>query len=239
MRSPHHTASAASLVGGGGVPRPGEASLAHHGVLFLDELPEFPRQVLEVLREPLESGVITISRAAAQLEFPARFQLVAAMNPCPCGYLGDSAGECRCSGDQVQRYRSRLSGPLLDRIDLHVEVSRLPAALLIARQRQEGDCSSEVQKRVAVCRERQLRRQDEPNGWLSGSILEQHCQLQREEERFLLKAIDALSLSGRSYHRVLRVARTVADLVASERVTLEHLAEAVSFRKFDRNIDKF
>jgi magnesium chelatase family protein len=234
FRSPHHTASAVALVGGGSQPRPGEISLAHHGVLFLDELPEFSRQVLEVLREPLESGRISISRAAAQMEFPAQFQLVAAMNPCPCGYHGDPSGECHCSAEQIQRYRSKISGPLLDRIDLHIEVTRIPSGVLAFGNRGESECSATVRRRVEQARERQLARQGVPNSRLKGEQLEQVCLLDGEQRQFMARAIDSLGLSARAYHRIVRIARTVADLAGERQISLDHLAEAVSFRKMDR-----
>ncbi|MEW9899143.1 YifB family Mg chelatase-like AAA ATPase [Chitinivorax sp. PXF-14] len=232
MRSPHHSASSVALVGGGGNPRPGEISLAHNGVLFLDELPEFDRKVLEVLREPLESGYISISRAARQAEFPARFQLVAAMNPCPCGYLGDAKGRCRCTPDQVARYRGRISGPLLDRIDLQIEVPALsPDDLLTAPA---GEPSSAVRQRVAVAYEQALARQGKPNAQLGTREIDRLCKLDEAGEALLKTAIARLNLSARAYHRVLKVARTVADLAGAERLATQHVAEAVQLRKFDR-----
>lgn len=232
-RAPHHTASAVALVGGGSHPRPGEISLAHHGVLFLDELPEFDRKVLEVLREPLESGAITISRAARQAEFPARFQLVAAMNPCPCGYLGDPSGRCRCTPDQIQRYRGRISGPLLDRIDLQVEVPRLPPQEL---QGAPGESSAAVRVRVCVARAVQLQRQGECNARLCGSGLDHHCRLRDSEQQLLRHALERLNLSARAYHRILRVARTIADLDGAERIGAQHLGEAMGYRNLDRPV---
>ena len=234
FRAPHHTASAVALVGGGSNPRPGEISLAHHGVLFLDELPEFSRQVLEVLREPLESGRITISRAAAQLEFPAQFQLVAAMNPCPCGYHGDPAGDCRCTEEQIQRYKGKISGPLLDRIDLQVEVARIPSQQLAAAQNKDVESSATVQQRVVEARALQLSRQGVPNSRLQGKVLEEICSLSDEGRQLMVQAIESLGLSGRAYHRVLRVARTIADLAGEASIGIDHLAEALSFRKLDR-----
>ena len=236
FRSPHHTASAAALVGGGTHPRPGEISLAHHGVLFLDELPEFSRNVLEVLREPLESGKITISRANAQVEFPARFQLITAMNPCPCGYYGDRSGKCHCSPDQIKRYRSKISGPLLDRIDLQIEVSRIPADVLAGREQSEAEDSELVRGRVEKAREVQLARQGMPNSQLEGEKLKKFCELEESESNFLVDAIDSLGLSARAYHRILRVARTIADLADKRVVGMDQLAEALSFRKFDREV---
>jgi magnesium chelatase family protein len=234
VRTPHHTASGVALVGGGSHPRPGEITLAHHGVLFLDELPEFQRTVLEVLREPLETGRITISRAARQAEFPARFQLVAAMNPCPCGWLGDPSGRCRCTAEQVQRYRARLSGPLLDRIDLHVQVSRLPQQALLGPTADAAEASASVRARVCAARERQLARAGKPNHRLEPRELERDCGLDRDSRHLLLQALERLQLSARASHRILRVARTLADLEASEAIGPRHLAEAISYRVLDR-----
>jgi magnesium chelatase family protein len=228
-RSPHHTASAVAMVGGGSDPRPGEISLAHHGVLFLDELPEFERKVLEVLREPLETGVIHISRAARQATYPARFQLVAAMNPCPCGYHGHPSGRCRCSPEQVQRYRGKLSGPLLDRIDLSIEVPSLAVDELHGAPM--GESSAVGKARVAAARERQLLRQAKPNAALSGTELERVSQPSKEAVSTLMQASERLGLSGRSFHRVWRVARTIADLAESERVERLHVLEAVQMRR--------
>jgi len=228
-RSPHHTASGVALVGGGNPPRPGEVSQATHGVLFLDELPEFSRPALEALREPLEAGHITISRAAHQADFPARFQLVAAMNPCPCGYLGHPSGKCRCSPEQVARYRGRISGPLLDRIDLHIIVAALPEAELTSAQ--GGEPSAAVRARVAAARERQLARQDKPNAHLAGREIDRHCPLDAAGETLLKLAITRLDLSARAYHRVLKLARTVADLAGQEQIGAAHLAEAIQYRR--------
>lgn len=233
FRTPHHTASAVALVGGGSSPRPGEISLAHQGVLFLDELPEFDRRVLEVLREPLESGQITISRAARQAEFPARFQLVAAMNPCPCGYLGDPAGRCRCTSEQIQRYRQRISGPLLDRIDLQVDVPRLPPQDL---QGPPGEPSAAVRKRVAIARDHQITRQSACNAQLTGIAMDRHCHLRPPEQQLLRHALERLRLSARAYHRVLRVARTIADLDNSTHIEAPHLGEALGYRNLDRPV---
>lgn len=229
FREPHHTASAAALVGGGGKPRPGEISLAHGGVLFLDELPEFGRPVLEVLREPLESGEITLSRARHKFTFPARFQLVAAMNPCPCGYLGDSTRRCRCTPDQVQRYQRRISGPLLDRIDIQLTLSRVSAATIL-RGEQRGEDSATVRQRVAWCRERQRLRQGCTNGELASDRLMAVCRLERDERRQLEQAADRMQLSVRALHRSLRVARTLADMEGATRVGREHIAEALAYR---------
>ena len=235
--APHHTASAASLVGGGSNPQPGEISLAHHGVLFLDELPEFQRQVLEVLREPLECGSIRISRAAAQVEYPARFQLVAAMNPCPCGFFGDQSHHqrrCRCSPDQVQRYRQRLSGPLLDRIDLHVPVLPLKRGELYGEK--TGDDSATVQARVSCAYQRQLNRQGCANGALQAQQLEEICPLTEEQQRLMENAMMKMGFSTRVLHRVIKVARTIADLAHSDQLQTEHLMEAFSYRGMDREV---
>ncbi|MBD3671343.1 MAG: YifB family Mg chelatase-like AAA ATPase [Gammaproteobacteria bacterium] len=232
FRSPHHTASAVALVGGGSYPRPGEISLAHNGVLFLDELPEFERRVLEVLREPMESGSITISRAARQAEYPARFQLIAAMNPCPCGYLGHANGKCTCTNDQVQRYRNRISGPLMDRIDMHLEVPHVPLEQLQANG--PGEDSATVRQRVIQARERQLHRQGETNCRLGSAGIDAYCRLNESDTRLLHQAINQLGLSTRAYHRILRLARTIADLDASEPIRTAHLTEAIGYRKLDR-----
>jgi magnesium chelatase family protein len=229
FRAPHHTASAVALVGGGSQPRPGEISLAHHGVLFLDELPEWDRRVLEVLREPLESGRITISRAARQAEFPARFQLVAAMNPCPCGYAGDASGRCRCSAESVARYRGRLSGPLLDRIDLQVSVPR-PAAAELRQDAPPGEASAAVRARVAAARRLQLDRAGRLNAGLGPNELARDCRLGATEQTLLDRAVERLQLSARAAHRSLRVARTIADLGGGGRIETAHLAEALAYR---------
>lgn len=230
FRSPHHSASSVALVGGGTPPRPGEISLAHKGVLFLDELPEFKRSVLEALREPLESGTITISRAAIQVEFPAQFQLIAAMNPCPCGYYGDSTGDCHCSEEQIQRYRQRLSGPLLDRIDMHVDVSRVPQKYLLQTQQHASESSSEVRQRVEQARKIALKRSHVENAKLNNKQLAQIVLLTKAQKAWLSEALEQLNLSARSYHRLLRVARTIADLAGTAQIEQKHLAEALNYR---------
>lgn len=236
FRHPHHTASAVALVGGGSHPRPGEISLAHNGVLFLDELPEFQRQVLEVLREPMESGEIMISRANQQVLFPARFQLVAAMNPCPCGYYGDLQRACRCTPDKLQRYRDKISGPLLDRIDLQVNVNRLAASEL-HQPASHQESSVQVMERVIQARDRQLQRSHTSNAHLSNKQLEQYCQLNSADQQLLEQAVTRLLLSPRAYHRILRVARTIADLDSSKHIQRQHLTEALSYRALDRAVD--
>ena len=234
FRAPHHTASAVALVGGGSNPHPGEISLAHHGVLFLDELPEFNRHVLEVLREPLESGTVTVSRAARQAEFPARFQLVAAMNPCPCGYYGDASGRCRCTPDKVNQYRARISGPLLDRIDIHIEVPAVPREVLLDRATRTSESSGEVRTRVEQTRERQRHRNGCHNAALTNQQIESACRLDESGRQLLEQAMDRLGFSARAYHRILKVARTIADLAAEEFIRPAHVAEAVQYRCLDR-----
>ena len=231
FRAPHHSASSAALVGGGMPPRPGEISLAHHGVLFLDELPEFPRDALEALREPLESGTIAIARAARQAQYPARFQLVAATNPCACGHLGDPSGRCRCTPDQIARYRGRLSGPLLDRIDIKVEVPRPREWEMMGKS--EAECSAAVRARVGAARERQIARQGKPNAWLQARETARHCAIDGSAEDLLKQAIARLSLSARAYHRVLRVARSIADLGGGVTIGAAHIAEAIQYRRLD------
>jgi magnesium chelatase family protein len=228
FRSPHHTASAAALVGGGSNPKPGEISLAHHGVLFLDELPEFDRKVLEVLRQPLESKEVIISRATRQITFPANFQLIAAMNPCPCGYAYDSSNRCKCSPEVINRYRGRLSGPLLDRIDLHIEVPALPVSDLQSTVLMED--SNTIRQRVVVARARQVARQGFANVALTPQLLDQHAHLGDSEQKIMMMAQQRLNLSARAYHRVLRVARTIADLANSEGILTAHLTEALAYR---------
>ena len=233
FRAPHHTASAVALVGGGADPRPGEISLAHHGVLFLDELPEWSRHALEVLREPLESGSVSISRAARHCDFPARFQLVAAMNPCPCGWAGDPSGRCLCNDEMIRRYRHRLSGPLLDRIDLHVEVPRLPPTAL-RPEAPGGEASGRVRERVVAARALQLARAGAANAHLDQGQTQAHCRLAPRDTALLERAVDSLQLSARSLHRILRVARTIADLAGSAGIETPHLTEAIGYRRLDR-----
>jgi magnesium chelatase family protein len=236
FRSPQHTASVAALIGGGAL-RPGELSLAHLGVLFLDELPEFPRNALEALREPLESGAVVIARLKRTCEFPARFQLVAAMNPCPCGYAGDSRGRCHCTAEQVTRYRNRISGPLIDRIDIHVELMALPVEHLMRDAREEAESSAVVAQRVAAARELQLKRQGRLNARLMPAEVARHCGLARDSRALLSTAIASLGLSARAYHRVLKVARTCADLRGDADIRMTDVAEAVKLRALDRPAD--
>jgi magnesium chelatase family protein len=231
FRSPHHSASGAALVGGGALPRPGEISLAHHGVLFLDELPEFDRDVLEALREPLESGRVSISRAAHQAQFPARFQLVAAMNPCPCGHCGDRAGRCRCTPERIARYRGRVSGPLADRIDIKLEVPAPRESDLLNAA--DGEPSAMIKGRVEKARELQLSRQGKPNALLGTREIDRHCATDREGDQLLRHALARLLLSARAYHRVLRVARSIADLCGRSVIAAEHVAEAIQYRRLD------
>jgi magnesium chelatase family protein len=231
FRAPHHTASAVALVGGGSVPRPGEISLAHHGVLFLDELPEFDRKVLEVLREPLENGSITISRAARQATFPAQFQLIAAMNPCPCGYFGHYNQRCRCTPEQILRYKNKLSGPLLDRIDMNIDVPALKPEEL--SQHQPSESSASMCVRVTLARRRQMQRQQKPNAMLGPLEIADVCQLGEQARQLLQTAMHKFSLSARSYHRILKVGRTIADLAGAEHMSDAHIAEALQYRRYD------
>ncbi len=231
-RTPHHTSSSVALVGGGTYPKPGEISLAHNGILFLDELPEFSRNVLEVLREPLESGTIHVSRAMQQVDFPAKFQLLAAMNPCPCGFYGDPDHECTCSDYAIARYRGRISGPMLDRIDLHVEVPRISTEELQSKEAIES--SATIQKRVEIARRQQMSRRGKINAQLSVRELELDCALGEAEARLLELAQKRLNFSPRSYHRILRVARTIADLEKCSDINCRHLTESLAFRTLDR-----
>lgn len=237
-RAPHHTISDVGLLGGGAIPGPGEISLAHHGVLFLDELPEFKRSALEVLRQPLEDGHVTISRSAGKITLPCHFMLVAAMNPCPCGYLGDAKRECRCTPTQVQRYRNRISGPLLDRIDLHVEAPALSVAEL--RTTQGGEGSAAIRARVEAARERQRARfsgsRTAANARMTQAQLKRHCQLDAALGDLLQHAMEQLSLSARAYDRILKVARTIADLAGAETIAGPHLLEAIQYRSLDRSV---
>lgn len=228
FRAPHHTASAIALVGGGSHPKPGEITLSHLGVLFLDELPEFDRKVLEVLRQPLESKEIIISRAARQITYPANFQLIAAMNPCPCGYAFNQDSRCQCSPESIKRYQNRISGPLLDRIDLHIDVPPLKAQEL--QDPTPAEDSTTVRQRVIYAYEQQMQRQDCLNQALSPKQLEQHAVLDSTSQRMIEMAQQRLNLSARAYHRVLRVARTIADLAQSEVIQSPHLTEALSYR---------
>ena len=231
FRSPHHSASSVALVGGGSVPRPGEISLAHHGVLFLDELPEFDRNVLEALREPIESGRVCIVRAARQAEFPARFQLLAAMNPCPCGHCGDRSGRCRCTPERIARYRGRISGPLADRIDIKLEVPAPREAELLSPL--AGEPTLAIRERVAKARAVQLERQGVANALLGPGEIDRYCATDREGDQLLRHALARMLLSARAYHRVLRVARSIADLAGAARVGAEHIAEAIQYRRLD------
>ncbi len=229
FRAPHHSASSAALVGGGGTPQPGEISLAHNGTLFLDELPEFQRGVLEALREPLETGQINIARVARRTEFPARFQLVAAMNPCPCGWQGHRSGKCRCTPDQVARYRGKLSGPLLDRIDLMLDVPAVEEADLSARG--DGESSAEVRERVTRARALQIERQGKPNARLTPDEVDRHARPDEAGAQLLKQAMTRLSLTARAYHRVLKVARSIADLAGATQINSAHVAEAIHYRR--------
>jgi magnesium chelatase family protein len=231
FRAPHHSASGAALVGGGNIPRPGEISLAHHGVLFLDELPEFDRDVLEALREPMESGRVAIVRAARQAQFPARFQLVAAMNPCPCGHCGDRSGRCRCTPERIARYRGRISGPLADRIDIKLEVPAPRETELLSPS--AGEPSSAVRERVINARRAQLERQGVMNALLGPREIDRHCETDREGDQLLRHALARMLLSARAYHRVLRVARSIADLAGKSRIGAEHIAESIQYRRLD------
>jgi magnesium chelatase family protein len=235
FRSPHHSSTSNALVGGGRPPRPGEISLAHNGVLFLDELPEYNRHVLECLREPMESGMVTISRAAWQTIFPASFQFVAAMNPCPCGYAGSAADHCQCNSEQISRYRAKISGPLLDRIDMHVEVARLPPDLLIAHESACHETSAIVRERVLLARKIQYERQHGLNSALTVSDLERISFIQEDAQSMLNQIMTKFNLSARGYHRIIKVARTIADLEGSRQIAAAHLGEVLVYRCLDRS----
>jgi magnesium chelatase family protein len=232
-RHPHHSSSTAALVGGGSIPKPGEISLANHGVLFLDEMPEFHKNVLEALREPLETGEVTISRVSNQVSFPANFQLIATMNPCPCGYLGDPSKPCHCTPDQIKRYRSKISGPLLDRIDLHLDMPRIPTTEL-QNQKASDETSVIIAEKVKLARDTQLHRQGMTNADLDTKAIKEFCEIDSQSSEFLTKVIEKLHLSPRAYHRILRVARSIADLEQSENIQKQHLQEAISMRVLDR-----
>jgi magnesium chelatase family protein len=238
FRSPHHTISDVALVGGGGTPQPGEISLAHNGVLFLDELPEFKRTVLEVMRQPMEERRVTISRAKVAMDFPANFMLIASMNPCPCGFFNHPEKECTCPPGTVQKYLNKISGPLLDRIDLHVEVTPVAFSEL-SNHNSKGESSIQIRERVIVAREIQAKRYDEQSGiyanaQISSKQLREVCVLDNVSEALLKKAMERLNLSARAYDRILKVARTIADLAASEKIKAEHIAEAIQYRSLDR-----
>ena len=238
FRAPHHTISDAGLLGGQSIPKPGEVSLAHNGVLFLDEFPEFRRNVLEVLRQPLENGHVTISRASGSVTFPANFMLAAAMNPCPCGHFGSLQRECRCSTFQIQRYRNKISGPLLDRIDIHIEVGSLNEDELLSAP--TGESSSVIRERINKARKIQQQRFSSKkifsNSQMSSSDLQKYCSLDKESITYLRHTISELQLSARAYDRILKVARTIADLYGTEEVVLEHIYEAVQYRALDRRL---
>lgn len=239
FRRPHHTASAVSLVGGGKTPLPGEISLAHHGILFLDELPEFSRHVLEVLREPLESGQIHLSRAAGQADYPANCQLIAAMNPCPCGYLTDPRQTCRCRDEQIQRYTAKLSGPLMDRIDMHIEVPSLPTQSLTSFDPKREESSQAIRERVKKARHRQYERAAIVNAKYSPQQINEHCPLDSAAQEQLTLALDKLGISARTYHRIIKVARTIADLADATNITSDHLMQALQYRKKERKTSRY
>jgi magnesium chelatase family protein len=236
FRSPHHTISDVALIGGGQNPRPGEVSLAHHGILFLDELPEFKRNVLEVLRQPLENGLVTVSRAVATVTYPAQFVLVAAMNPCPCGYYGDTRHQCTCAPGMINRYRSRVSGPLMDRIDIHIDVPAVPYKELSTDHC--GESSKIIRHRVTEARERQLQRfRDDriyANGQMKTRNIKKYCTMADNAHKLLDTAMQKLGLSARAYSRILKVSRTIADLDGSEAIGSNHISEAIQYRTLDR-----
>ncbi len=245
FRSPHHTISDIALIGGGTYPKPGEVSLANHGVLFLDELPEFHRNVLEVLRQPMEEGEVTISRAVSAITYPARFTLVCALNPCPCGYFGHPLRECTCTPFQIQKYMNKISGPLLDRIDIHIEVPALKVQEIIVSSedpatKRESEPSEKIRERVIKAREIQQCRYNRErniyaNAHLTPKLIKKYCPIDREGENLLKNAIERLGLSARAYDRILKVARTIADLEGKNDIQPEHLAEAIQYRSLDRN----
>ena len=239
FRSPHHTISDVGLLGGGTIPGPGEISLAHNGILFLDEFPEFKRSALEVLRQPLEDGFVTISRSAGKITLPCGFILVAAMNPCPCGYLGDPKHECRCSPTQIQRYRSRISGPLLDRIDIHIEAPALSISEI--RSEQPGESSKVIRSRINTARQTQTQRFSQnkassTNAQMGPAQIREYCLINDDMGNLLQQAMEQLSLSARAYDRILKVARTIADLEKVEEIQTQHLMEAIQYRSLDRNL---
>ncbi|MDC0407868.1 YifB family Mg chelatase-like AAA ATPase, partial [Candidatus Thioglobus sp.] len=231
FRSPHHSSSAVSLVGGGSIPKPGEISLAHEGVLFLDELPEFPRHVLETLRQPLESGEVHVSRAQQQITFPANFQLIAAMNPCPCGYFGDGTSKCHCTEDQISKYHVKISGPLLDRIDMVLEVPPLPKEVMLSQKNEQIESSETIRARVLDCYNMQINRQGKLNDRLNPDEVDDLIVLNKDNRQLLESVIDKLHLSARAYHRILKVARTIADLDHAQAVEQRHLIEAIGYRR--------
>ena len=231
FRSPHHSSSAVSLVGGGSIPKPGEISLAHEGVLFLDELPEFPRHVLETLRQPLESGEVHVSRAQQQVTFPANFQLIAAMNPCPCGYFGDGTSKCHCTEDQISKYHVKISGPLLDRIDMVLEVPPLPKEVMLSQKNEQIESSETIRARVLDCYNMQINRQGKLNDRLNPDEVDDLIVLNKDNRQLLESVIDKLHLSARAYHRILKVARTIADLDHAQAVEQRHLIEAIGYRR--------